>query len=222
MFPQWGMPMLAKTLAHLRYDMRNILNGGFSFEVRAPIPADRPLHLTSRLEEVDDDGRRAILTQLLVTGTEECREALLTRVTAILPLKAAGKGERKEKPLVPQDACEIAMLRFPRGAGLDFGILSGDLNPVHWIRAYARMAGFKSTIMHGFSVAARAIESLNREVFSGRTARIKNFECRFVRPLPYPSSAGVFVDWKGLVFVGDAPGGPAYLTGSYSKTTEGR
>ena len=155
MFPQWGMPMLARTLKHLHYDMRSILNGGFTFEVRAPIPAGEPLYLRSKLEEVDDDGRRAIFKELLVTGTESSPEALVTRVVAILPLKPAGKGERREKPLVPQDACEIARLKLPHDAGLDFGMLSGDLNPVHWSTTYARMAGFKSTIMHGFSVAAR-------------------------------------------------------------------
>jgi hypothetical protein len=217
MFPQWGMSMLARTLDGLDYDMSRILNGGCTVETAEPIPADKPLLLRTWLDGFDDDGRRVILKQVLVTGTAEAPDALTARVTAILPLRKKSGGDgKKELLIVPPDAAEIDLWRIRRGSGLDFAKLTGDINPVHWSEAYARMMGFRGTIMHGFAIMARLAESLNRYLWSGRSNMWKVLDVRFARPLPYPSKPGVFVDYRGGAFVGDAPGGPAYLTGSYT------
>ena len=45
-------------------------------------------------------------------------------------------------------------------------------------------------------------------------------DVRFVRPLILPAKVGLYVDGQGGVWVGDAPGGPAYMQGSYTLTTE--
>jgi hypothetical protein len=217
MFPQWGMPMLARTLDGLKYDLTRILNGGFRLEIDSLLPADKPLHLRSWLEGIDDNGRRVIFRQALVTGTEERPDAVTALVTAVLPLKSDRNGQgKKERWVVPEGAVEIARWKLPPGTGLDFGMLTGDLNPVHWSRAYARLSGFKGTIMHGFNAAARMVETMNRVVWSGRIDRWRTIEARFVRPFPYPSSTGVYTDFKGGFFVGDAPGGPAFVTGAYT------
>ena len=96
-----------------------------------------------------------------------------------------------------------------------FAQLSGDFNPVHWVRPVARMSGFRSTILHGYATLARCIETMNRGLFSGRPGRLAAIEVRFVRPLVLPARPGVFVDDAGGVFVGSAPGGPAFLTGTF-------
>jgi acyl dehydratase len=94
-------------------------------------------------------------------------------------------------------------------------VLTGDFNPVHWVPPYAKMAGFKSTILHGFSTLARSIETLNNHVWSGDRRRLKTVDVRFVKPLLLPNRVHVF-HGPGRFSVGDAPGGPAYLTGEYT------
>ncbi len=61
---------------------------------------------------------------------------------------------------------------------------------------------------------ARAMEGLNNVVVAPGT-RIAVMDVKFTRPLLLPAKVGLYVDDNDGVFVGDAPGGPAYLVGTY-------
>lgn len=221
LFPQWGFGLSAKTLVGLPYPLARVMNAGCRLEVRAPLPANEPLDVKVRLESIDDDGRRAILTQRIVTGTKSAPEAVIADLRAYVPLaKPNGTTSRAReravaRPSVPDTAKEIAFLRLSPDAGLDFAKLTGDFNPIHWIPAYARAAGFKSCILHGFGTFARAIESLNRTVFAGDPTKLGSIDARFVRPLVLPARVGVYVA-NDRIWVGDAPNGGAYLEGSFT------
>jgi hypothetical protein len=220
MFPQWGFGLGGRALDGVPYRISRVLNGGCSLEIRAPIPADEPLHVTARLESIDDDGRRAILQQRIITSTPSVKDAVIADMFAFVPLKGDKSKEdgapkkKAEGPRVPDDAKEIAYWRLSANAGLDFAKLTGDFNPIHWIPAAARASGFPNVILHGFGTMARAIEGLNRGVFAGDVTRLKKWSCRFTKPLVLPGKAGLYV--KGNeVFVGVAPGGPALLVGTF-------
>ena len=223
LFPQWGFGLAARTLTGIPYPLVKVMNGGCRLEVNAELPIDEPLEVRARLEDIDDDGRRAVLHQRIVTGTREHPEAVVGHLYAIVPLgggksngePAGGPGSRKDKPRVPDDAREVAFFRVRHNAGLEFAKLTGDFNPVHWVPPYARAFGFRDVILHGFATMARAIEGLNRSVFAGDVHRIRVFDCKFTRPLVLPAKVGLYVTSNHGVFVGDAPGGPAYLVGSF-------
>jgi acyl dehydratase len=202
--------------------------------MNTPLPADQPLTVRARLESIDDNGRRAVIHQRVITGTIESPEAVVADLFAIVPTggkpngKPNGKSnghsaapaerqaKKKDKPRVPDDVEEVARWRIGPNAGLDFAKLTGDFNPVHWIPPYARAMGFRNTILHGFSTMARAIEGVQRGMFAGSTRALKVFDCKFTRPLVLPAKVGLYVRGDGEVFVGDAPGGPAYLVGSFT------
>jgi acyl dehydratase len=211
-FPQWGFPLAAKTLRGISYPLEKVLNGGCRLEINSPLPLGDPLHVAARLESVDDDGRRAILHQRISTN----HDAVVGHMYAIVPLSRADKTEKKksEPARVPQSATEIGYWRLGPDAGLAFAMLTGDFNPVHWIPAYARTFGFKSTILHGFATMARAIEGLARGLWAGDATRLTVFDCKFTRPLLLPARVGLYVEGN-TCFVGDAPGGPAYLVGNF-------
>jgi acyl dehydratase len=220
LFPQWGFPPAAKTLRGLPYPLAKVLNGGCRLEVRGELPAGQPLLVSARLEEIDDDGRRAVLHQRVVTGTAATPELVIGHLYAIVPLggkptdRSVGKRpERRPPARVPDDAEELAYWRIRDDAGLAFAMLTGDFNPVHWLPPYARAFGFQSPILHGFATMARAIEGLHRSLLADATRQIAAFDCRFTKPLALPARVGLYVK-GGEVFVGDAPGGAAYLTGS--------
>lgn len=218
LFPQWSFPLLTRTLEGLPYPMMRALNGGCAVHNLKPIPAREPLELSAQLVRIDDDGRRAILHQRLVTGTKSAPEAQIVEFQVIIPLAKSSDGKRpSERPRVPVDARELARWRLSASAGLDFAILTGDFNPIHWVRPAARAAGFRSTILHGFASLARAVEGLQKCVLSGDTERIEQIAVRFVRPLVLPARVGLYVDGRGGVTVGDAPGGPAYMTGNFTQ-----
>ncbi|MBF0225701.1 MAG: hypothetical protein HQK76_09630 [Desulfobacterales bacterium] len=219
MFPQWGFPVLVENMKELPYKFTRILNAGVTLEVKHPILIGEPLIAKALLKEIEDDGNRVIMKQELITGTKKFPESLICGITAIVPLKNRGKKEKKDKPIIPENVREIARLKLRKRCGFDFAMLTGDINPVHWSKFYAKMIGFPNTIMHGYSIMARTIEVLNNSLWSGDVTRLKSFEGRFIKPIIVPVEMSVFIDNAGNVFIGRCPLGSAYFIGSYNKIT---
>ena len=208
-FPQWGFPLASRTLQGVPYPLFKVLNGGCRLEINAPLPASEPLHARARLEDIDDDQR-------VVTGTSAVPEAVVAHLYAVVPLGGGGGGDKKkrERARVPHHAEELQRWRLRADAGLDFAKLTGDFNPVHWVRPYARAFGFRNTILHGFSTMARAMEGLQRTLFAGSVRAIRVLDLKFTKPLVLPAKVGLYIEGHSL-WVGDAPGGPAYLEGRF-------
>jgi acyl dehydratase len=224
LFPQWALPIASRALAGVPYPLTRVLNAGCRIERRAPLHVGERLQVRARLESIDDDGARAILTTRIVTGTERAPEALVTDVHAFVPLARNGgasgaPAERRSPPEVPVAARELAYVRLRADAGLDFAKLTGDFNPIHWSAAYARAAGFPSPILHGFGTFAIAVEALVRRVLSGRVSGLRGIEARFRKPLVLPARVGVYVtevrDGAGSLFVGPAAGAAAHLVATF-------
>jgi hypothetical protein len=216
LFPQWTFPLAARTLEGLPYPLGRALNAGCRLELHAALPDDEPLLVRARLESIDDDGRRALLTQRVVTGTRRVPDSLIADLRVYVPLATAkDKGARRAPPTVPAGVRELAFFRLDAGAGRDFAKLTGDVNPIHWLPAYARASGFPRCILHGFSTLARAIEALDRSVFAGDAARLLTIDVRNSAPLVLPAQVGVYIDGAGGIWVGDAAAGRAYLEGRY-------
>lgn len=210
--PQWCVPPAASTLDGVPYSLIKILNGGCRLELNAPLPLDEPLHVAAQLVNIDDDGRRAILHQRVVTGTASAPDALITHITAVVPLSSGRRGQKKPPVVVPVDAKQVVQWRLGADAGLSFAMLTGDFNPVHWIRPYAKAFGFRSTILHGFATMAKAFEAIVGVELDGDWQRVSTFDVRFTRPLVLPASVGLFVRGREI-YVGDESGAPAYLVG---------
>jgi acyl dehydratase len=107
---------------------------------------------------------------------------------------------------------------LPKSTGLEFAKVTGDFNPIHWLPRYARAMGFRNVILHGFGSMAFATEGLNRGLFAGNTHRLRRFDAMFARPLVLPATVGLYVWGERQVGLGDAPGGPAYLAGTFDTT----
>jgi len=215
-FPHWALPVVGDTLAGISYPLLRILNAGCRMQINAPLPRGERLEVRAQLANIDDDGKRALLTQRVITGTASCPDALIVEIHALVPLarEKSDGAARKERPRVPSGAREIAFVHLASDAGLSFAKLTGDFNPIHWIKPYAKAAGFRSVILHGFGTFARSVEALNRGLFGGDVHKLRVLEARFTRPLALPHDVGFYVQEREL-FVGDAPLGPAYLTGHF-------
>lgn len=229
LWPQWGFPLIGRTIRDLGYPLIRVLNGGCRLEMNAPLPQGEPLIARVRLEEIDENERRVVLKPRITTGSEDIADALVAKMYVIVPLAgtrskngASGRSSRPQQPTerVPADAEEVARWRLRPDIGLDFAKLTGDFNPVHWVRPYAKALGFRNTINHGFSTMARAMESLQRNLFAGSTRSLRVFDVKLTRPLVLPARVGVYVQGNRIL-VGDAPGGPAYLVGTFEKAVAG-
>lgn len=215
LFPQWGFPLAARTTVGLDYPLERIINVGCRIEVHQPLPNDEPLEVGARLQHIDDDGTRAIFHYRIATSTRSAPDALVGHIFALVPLRKRKKGPKKEPLRIPADAREIAFVRLGPKAGLDFAKLTGDFNPVHWVRPYARAFGYRSTILHGFGTMARAFEGLTKGHLSGAAHAIREMDVQFSRPLVLPANVGVYLHGEDRIFLGDAPGSRPYLAGTY-------
>ena len=221
LFPQWSFPLQAQSLEAIPYPIAKVLNGGCTLALNAALPDDEPLDLSVQLREIDDDGTRAVIHQRIVTGTRTNPDALVADMRAVIPLRRRTAKSAQPKYVVPDSVEEIERWRLDSAIGLEFALLTGDFNPVHWVGPYARLLGFKNPIVHGFSTMARTIESLHR---ARGTAPLTGFECRFTRPLTLPADVGLYIGTgadASQLFVADRPGERAYLMGSFATGTPG-
>ncbi len=229
LFPQWCMPALARTLEGLPYPLLRAVNGGCRVRVQGHIPDNEGLEVRAHLHDIDANDRRAVLHQHLTTGARSRPDALVIDFYTIVPLsdsrkktpiaaETRAKSEsppEKERPRVPPAAREIQRTQRHKGAGLAFAKLTGDFNPIHWLGPYARASGFPSVIQHGFASLALCWEALAKNLLGGDVHAIESFDVKLSRPLVLPRQVGIYVH-GGEIFVGDAPGEPAYLTGSFT------
>ncbi|MBZ0234992.1 MAG: hypothetical protein K8M05_21875 [Deltaproteobacteria bacterium] len=227
LFPQWTLASASRALAGVPYPLQKIVNAGVTLAIRAPIPAGEPLVVRARLEALDESPTRVVMTTRIETGPRAAPDALVAELRTYVPLARpegaprANGAPKPETPRVPDDARELAYLRVAASAGLDFAKLTGDFNPIHWIPAYARAAGFKACILHGFGELALATSALVKGLLSGDATRLRAIEARFTKPFVLPGKLGIYVTDAGELFAGDAPGAAAYLAGRFEIAATG-
>jgi acyl dehydratase len=222
LYPQWVFPLFSELLLRLPYDLRKVLNGGARVVAHKALPSDEPLNVRVRLEGIDDDGTRAIVHLVSITGTASAPDAVEGHLWCFFPLKKReGKGAPKEPALVPTDATELARWPLDANAGRAFALLTGDFNPIHWIPAAGRAAGFKGCILHGYASMARAWEGLASQLYANDPRRLASLEVKFTRPVALPGEVRLFLTSRpssenaGVLTMGTAPGAPANLTGTF-------
>ena len=208
MFPQWSLGLAARTLTGLRYPLTRVLNAGCRLEINAPLPLAAPLIVRAALVGVDDDRRRAIITQRITTGTANQPDAVVATIRALVPLAPSAK--QRSRGEIPYDAVELARWQLERDAGLTFALLTGDFNPIHWMHRAGVAAGFGGPILHGFAMFARAIEGVIRARFCGDIHRVRAWDAKFTRPLRLPSEVALFAR-HDEAWLGDSPGAAPYL-----------
>jgi hypothetical protein len=213
MFPQWGLTLAARTLTGLRYPLTRVLNAGCRLEINAPLPIAEPLIVRATLVGVDDDRRRAIITQRVATGTARVPDAVVATIRAVVPLAPSDKPRSRAD--IPYDAVELARWRLARDAGLTFALLTGDFNPIHWMRSAGVAAGFGGPILHGFAMFARAIEGVIRARFCGDIERVRAWDAKFTRPLRLPAEVALFAR-DDEAWLGDSAGAAPYLALEYA------
>jgi acyl dehydratase len=215
---RFGLPVAMQVVAGLPYPVRRTLNAGCAWTKRAPLPAAAALDVRARLETLDAGEGRVKAAVRIVAGTAAAPDALDAEMRVFIPLAPPAPrppragGGRREIPTVPEDARLLARLSIGADAGAVFAALTGDFNPIHWLWPAARLAGFRSCILQGFAMHARAVEAVGAALPGGVRA-LRGVDVRFTRPLVLPAEVGVYA--RGTDFwLGAAAGAPANLVGT--------
>ncbi len=74
---------------------------------------------------------------------------------------------------------------------------SGDFNPIHWNAEFAQAAGLPGIIGHGMLTMGAALDLV--EHWLGDPGAVLDYQTRFARPVPVPSTGTVSVEVVGTL-----------------------
>ncbi len=218
LFPQWALPLVMASLGDLPWPLARAVNGGCHLRVHAPLVHGPALHTRVQLKGITDRERLTHVELGVRTMQPDVSDGLYATLRILIrkPTPKGPKLAQREPSRAPVDAQEIGRSKLSSRAGWAFACLTGDFNPVHWVQPYARAMGFRGCILHGFATMARTMETATRSLFAGDATYVRNFDCRFTRPVVLPANVGVYVRGQQL-FMADAPLAPNYIDARFSR-----
>jgi len=178
-------------------DLRKILHSGQSLTLHAPIPVSGSARLTSRVTEIWDKQKAAVIV-LEQSASDEDRNPLWTSAMQIWARGEGGFGgaagtessvavpEREpDKVLVSRTTADQALLYR----------LNGDMNPLHADPEFARAVGFEQPILHGLASYGIVCKAVVDGLLDGDPARVRHYSVRFAGSL-YPGETLETAVWQ--------------------------
>ncbi|MDT7726859.1 MAG: hypothetical protein QOI21_3435 [Actinomycetota bacterium] len=162
-------------------DLAKVLHGKQEIVAHRPIPVAGKAVARSRIADVFDKGKAAVLIQeTVVTGSDD--SPLWTSRSTIFARGEGGFGgergpsDRVETPAGEPDAV-LDTPTLPQQAVLYR--LCGDLNPLHVDPEFARGAGFDAPILHGLCTYGIVAKTVTDAFLEGDATRVSGFAAKF-------------------------------------------
>ncbi|MFD0214717.1 MaoC/PaaZ C-terminal domain-containing protein [Streptomyces hirsutus] len=166
-------------------DLRAVLHAGQDLRVHRSLPASGTATLRSRVAEVWDKGRAALIVlESAATGPDG--EPLWTTTTRIW---ARGEGGFSQDPgpeehwPAPDRPADTVLTTATTPQQALWYRLNGDLNPLHADPAFARAAGFDRPILHGLASYGLVAKALVDGILDGDVTRLTGLAVRFAGPV---------------------------------------
>jgi acyl dehydratase len=171
----------AVTFPGIDIDLSKVLHGTQSITVHGPLPADGQAVAQSRIADVWDKGKAAVIIQE-ATVTTPAGDPLWTTRSGIFARGEGGfggsRGASDRLPAPTGDpALEIEVPTLPQQALLYR--LCGDRNPLHADPEFAARAGFDRPILHGLCTYGVVCKALVDHLLEGDVTRVASFGTRF-------------------------------------------
>ncbi|CAB4726232.1 MAG: 3-alpha,7-alpha,12-alpha-trihydroxy-5-beta-cholest-24-enoyl-CoA hydratase [Actinobacteria bacterium] len=162
-------------------NLAQVVHGSQSITVHAPLPTSGTATVSTRISDVWDKGKAAVIWQEGV-ATSEAGEQLWTVRSSIFVKGEGGWGGDRgastavELPTRPADA-DTTYAVTPQQALLYR--LCGDRNPLHADPAFAATAGFPAPILHGLCSYGIVLRELTSALLADDATRVGGFTARF-------------------------------------------
>lgn len=196
-------------------NLAQVVHGAQSISASGPIPTAGTGHLRTRITDIWDKGKAAVIWQEgVVTAGPEGTGAELWRVRSSIFVKGEGGfgGDRgsAEPVVVPERVADLnASYRVTPQQALLYR-LCGDRNPLHADPAFAETAGFPAPILHGLCSYGIVLRELTDGLLGGDAAEVGGFTGRFAGVV-FPGETIAVQGWRedGRIIasatIGDGP-----------------
>jgi acyl dehydratase len=171
----------AVTFPGIQVDLAKVLHGTQSITVHAPLPTDGKAVARSRIANVWDKGKAAVIVQES-SVVDDSGRPLWTTSSSIFARGEGGFGgdrgpsARSAAPTGEPDAV-VDVPILPQQALLYR--LCGDRNPLHADPEFAALAGFDRPILHGLCTYGMVCKALVDTVAGGDVDQVTGFATRF-------------------------------------------
>lgn len=177
-----GAPSMA--LPGIDVPLASLLHAGQRLDVYAPIPASGTARIESRVAEVWDKAKAAVV---VLEDHAHGEDGPLWTSRSQIWMRGeggfggpAGPGSTDEIPEREPDAV-VETPTAPGQAALYR--LSGDLNPLHIDPAFAAAVGFDRPILHGLATYGIVCRGVVEDIAEGKAARVRSWSVRFAGPV---------------------------------------
>ncbi len=165
----------------IEIDLAKILHASEQVSVPAPLPASGSARAVSKIVEVWDKGKAAVVV-LETTATAPDGTVLWTQRRSIFARGEGGfGGERGPSSAneLPDRAPDFEVdIPVAPGAALLYR-LCGDRNPLHSDPEFAKGAGFDRPILHGLCTYGMTCKAIVDTVLGGDAGKVRSFGARF-------------------------------------------
>ncbi len=174
-----------------------VLHGEQDLEIRKTIPTQAKVVHKSRVADIFDKGKAALII-LEVETAEEGGDVLFVNRFSIFARGEGGfggEGGPKAGNQAPDRApdYQAESTTMPQQALLYR--LNGDKNPLHADPEFAKMGGFDTPILHGLCSYGVVCKAVVDTVFDGDTTKVGRYQARFAGVV-FPGETIVTSMWK--------------------------
>jgi acyl dehydratase len=162
-------------------NLSQVVHGSQSIAVSAPLPTSGAAVLSTRISDIWDKGKAAVIWQEGVARSPEGAELWTVRSSIFVRGEGGWGGDRGESTAVEipdrKPDADTTYDVTPQQALLYR--LCGDRNPLHADPAFAQAAGFPAPILHGLCSYGIVLRTVTDELLGGDAAQVESFTARF-------------------------------------------
>ncbi len=162
-------------------NLAQVVHGAQEVHVDRPLPTSGSARLTTRITDVWDKGKAAVIWQEGVATDPEGTELWRVRSSIFVRGEGGWGGNRGQSTAVavPDRAPDASTTyAVPPQQALLYR-LCGDRNPLHADPEFAKAAGFDAPILHGLCTYAIVLREVTDLVLDGDAGAVGGFAARF-------------------------------------------
>ena len=187
-------------------NLAQVVHGSQSISVNGPLPTSGSATVTTRISDVWDKGKAAVIWQEGVARSASGEELWTTRSSIFVRGEGGWGGDRgtSEPVELPGRAPDTDTTYdvWPQQALLYR--LCGDRNPLHADPDFAKGAGFPAPILHGLCSYGIVLRTLTEQLLDGDASQVGGFGVKFAGVI-FPGETMRIRGWReGDRIVGSA------------------